>query len=82
VGYDKQNRPEHAGYTMQHTFHTVMTEYGKRHRLTTTDSLKSIEQKVKETREKRKKVLAEVEQRRRRNWLGFRRKQRSQEDEF
>jgi hypothetical protein len=59
-----------------------MTEYGKPHKLTTTDSLKSVEQRVKETREKRKRVLAEVEQRRQRNWLVFRRKQRSQEDDF
>jgi hypothetical protein len=54
-----------------------MTEYGKRHKLTTTDSLKSVEEKVKETREKRKKVLADVEERRRRNWLRFLRRRRS-----
>jgi len=59
-----------------------MTEYGKRHKLTTTDSLKSVEQKVRDTRDKRKKVLAEVEKRRQRNWLRFLRKRRSQEDEF
>jgi len=82
VGYDKQNKLEHVGYTKQHTFHTIMTEYGKRHKLTTNESLKSVAQQVKETREKRKKVLAAVEERRKQSWLRFRRKRRSQEDDF
>jgi len=59
-----------------------MTEYGKHHKLTTNESLKSVEQRVKETRENRKRVLADVEARRQRNWLRFLQKGHSQEDDF